>query len=50
MMVPTVQNVAKTTIQVPRFGVGTNSRNHDENTCPHPKPAPMKQRRINNKV
>ena len=48
--VPTDQKVEKITIQVPLFGVGTNSKNHDEYTCPPPKPKPTIQRRLNNQT
>lgn len=44
-IVPTVQNAEKTTIQVPLLGAGTNSRNHDDNTGPPPKPRPTSERR-----
>lgn len=47
-IVPTVQNAEKTTIQVPLFGAGTNSRNHAKSTGPPPIPKPTKQREISN--
>jgi len=49
-MVPTVQNAENTTIQVPLFGAGTNSKNHDPRTGPPPKPIPTKNlRKINDR-
>jgi hypothetical protein len=43
-MVPMVQKAENTSIQAPRFLVGTNSRNQDENTCVPPTPTPTRNR------
>lgn len=45
-IVPNVQKVEKTTIHMPLFEEGTNSRNQEENTGPPARPIPTKKRRI----
>lgn len=45
-IVPSVQKLANTVIQVPLFGAGTNSKNQELSTGPPPKPTPTKQRKL----
>ena len=45
-----IENTEKTTIHKPLLEMGMNSRNHDELTCPPPRPTPTMQRRTSNDV